>query len=137
MKETKEIVIPSGFKFKEEKPGVIVVEKTTSPEDKFKELIEGLTIKFDEKYPDSTFFMKDGNVIFQLFKSNFWVDYSAFWAIFEKEFSMEHVDIETFITTMMEKHLKMKGVTPRKRWPHLQKQVEKHLKMKGVTPIVI
>ena len=82
-------------------------------EDKFKELIEGLTIHFDEKHTDSTFFKKDGKFIFELNKSPLmWVNYSTFWAIFVNEYSMNYLETQKFITIMLEKHLKIKGVAP-------------------------
>ena len=86
------------------------IAKTISPEDKFKELIEGLTIHFDEKHPDSTFFMRDGKVVFELNKLFLYIDYPTFWGIFVNEYSMQYDDIQTFIKTMVEKHLKMKDV---------------------------
>ena len=100
MKETKEISIPLGFKFKEEKPGFIIIEKTITPEERFKKLIKGLTIDFDEEYHDSTLFTKDGLVVFEFEfeKLHLWVNYSTFWTI--TKFLKENISSIGVMTTI-------------------------------------
>ena len=81
-----------------------------SAEQRFLDLWNECTIKFDfDKYPESIFLMKNDRVIFeQDFKyGNLWVNYDLVWSVFEKEYSLNYVDIQSLIKGMVEIHFKI------------------------------
>lgn len=88
------------------------LEKAT-PEERFLEFIDGLTIKIDkEKYPDSIFFFRGEECQIEIQKSIVWFRYEGFWKVFEDEFGMKYQQIQDFMKIQLEEHFKMKGVSP-------------------------
>lgn len=89
--------------------------KEQEMEEEFLNLWNGCTIKFDfEKYPQSIFLMKDGKYFFkQDFKNNnLWCSRQNVWSIFEKKFGLKYTEIQLFITSTVEQHFKLRGLTP-------------------------
>ena len=68
----------------------------------------------DEGYPDDIFFKKDGIVYFEQDSEYevFWCSYDKVWSVFEKRFGLSYVEIQSFVKGMVEKHLKLEGLTP-------------------------
>jgi hypothetical protein len=121
-------------KIAELKAQIAELEKIT-PEQRFLELIDGMTVKIDkDNYPDSTFFFKNDKCYLEIKNSTLWVRYAEIWQGFEVEFGMKYDEIQSFIKDQMEQHFKIGGVTPTtnafKLWP----MMEQHFKMRGVTP---
>jgi len=84
-----------------------------SPEQRFEEIINGLVIKIDKgKYPNSIFFFKNDKCLFELENSTLWCSFSNVWSIFSEENNMNYDATQEFIKIQMEKHFKMKDVTP-------------------------
>ena len=85
-----------------------------TPEEFFLDIIDGIKIKPQTKYPDSIFWEKNGKVIFeQDFKKNqLYVDYKSIWMIFEKIFGLQYSETELFIKNMVEEYLNWRGLTP-------------------------
>jgi hypothetical protein len=107
------------------------LEKVT-PEERFLELIDGLTIKIDkEKHPDSIFFFRGEECHIEIRKSTIWFRYVGFWKVFEDEFGMDYQQIRGFLEIQLEEHFKMKGVTPRITEAGSSSPVEEHFKMKS------
>ena len=100
-------------KIAELKAQIAELEKIT-PEQRFLELIDGMTVKIDkDKYPDSTFFFKGDKYYLEIQKSRLWVRYAEIWQVFKVEFGMQYDEIQSFIKDQMEQHFKMMGgVTP-------------------------
>ena len=82
-----------------------------TPEDFFLDVIKGIKIKKQTKYPDSLFWEKNGKILFEQDFENMdlWVNYDIIWKIFEKVFGMEYNEIQLFIKGMVEEHLNWKG----------------------------
>jgi hypothetical protein len=119
-------------KIAELKAQIAELEKIT-PEERFLELIDGMTIKIDkDKYPDSTFFFKGDKCYLELENSILWGRYAEIWQGFEVEFGMKYHEIQPFIKDQMEKHFKIMAVTPYSLNWVVAKLVEQHFKMRGV-----
>ena len=100
---------------KEEVWKYVGYEKTfDTPEEFFLEVIKDIKIRPQTKYPDSIFWEKDGEIIFQQDLKNMvlWVKYNTIWKIFDKVFCMEYSEIQELIKSMVEEHLNWKGFTP-------------------------
>ena len=71
---------------------------------------EDLTPFETEKYPDYIFFMKNGEVIFDYYKKNGWVQISntKIWSFFESFFSMNYQQIQDITKVWVEEHYKLR-----------------------------
>ena len=121
-------------KIAELKAQIAELEKITS-EQRFLELIDGMTIKIDkDKYPGLTFFFKGDTCYLEIQKSILWVRYAEIWQVFEVEFGMKYDEIQSFIKDQMEQHFKMRGATPEAYPKDYGYLMEQHFKMRGATP---
>ena len=86
-----------------------------TPEQRFLELIQGLEIRLDPKYPDSILFFKKKISFVELdFKNKIiWLRYSDFWSVFENEYRLNYDEIQELTKGLLEKHFKLKGFTPK------------------------
>lgn len=77
--------------------------------------LDQLEIVKSEKYPNSIFFKKNGEVVMEQDKKNkdFLFDYDEIWSFFESFFGMEYQEIQEFLSYWLEETLKLKGYTPR------------------------
>ena len=79
----------------------------------FLELTAGMKICEQEKYPDSFYWEdKNGEIIFQKENMNLWCHYDKIWNKFYPFFDDKYLQIRDFISDMMKKHYKWKGLTP-------------------------
>jgi hypothetical protein len=85
-------------------------------EEWFKSLLNGLEIGINDYKPNSVFYKKNGNAIFELYQDSeikrLWCSYGLVWYVFEKKYNLNHYEIQLFIKSMVEKHLKLGEVTP-------------------------
>lgn len=119
----------------------------------FLDLIDGFEWKFDlNQYPNYLFGFKNDDCLFEIFNIdglnqqkiianyrfdiehdlkivNFRFNYNKFWSVFESKYRMKYNDIQTFMSGMVEKHLKMRVIACVFGWWNHWK-VEKHFKMK-------
>ena len=86
-----------------------------TPEELFLDVIKDIKVREQIKYPESVFWEKNGEVIFeQNFKRNsLYVDYNSIWFIFEKIYGLQYRETELFIKNMVEEHLNWRGLTPK------------------------
>ena len=119
----------------------VLFEKTNGKEDLFLFLMEGTVSKIDEKeYPDYIFLFKGDKILFDFYKiqdeknGHFWCSYQHYWSVFENEYGLNYTEVQEFTKDMVEKHFKMKVLTPLGGLDNLSLQVEKHFKMKVLTP---
>ena len=117
------IDVPEGYEAKEEKTenGINIVFVKKQDDDKelwFKSILDGLTVYLNDRYPDSVFYKKENEILFELCKSKnddkiyFFVNYEKVWSVFYAKYKMKYDDIQLFIKEQVEKHLKLEGVTP-------------------------
>jgi chromosome segregation ATPase len=85
----------------------------------FKSLLNGLEIEINDDNPNSVFYKKNSKVFFRLYhdlinkeKTYFFCDYYLVWSIFEVKYNPNYGEIQAFIKSMVEKYLKLDGVTP-------------------------
>ena len=73
-----------------------------------------------DKWPDSTFFIKDKKVYMErdLINNDLWVDYYSIWDDLETVFSFENSKIKDIITKWVDETYNIKGVKPDVSWHH-------------------
>jgi hypothetical protein len=82
-----------------------------TPEQKFLQLIDGLTIKIDkENYPNSIFYLRKDKYIIEVKNDKVILNRYLFWDIFKNEFDMHYFQIQQFIESMLKKYFKMNEV---------------------------
>ena len=92
-------------------------------------LFEPHEVKTSPKYPDSIFWVKDGEVIVEIEKSRyFWVDRDK-WSTFSSFFSLKNDDAQRLIKSWLEEHYKLGELTPRKNFRLLNSSLEEHYKL--------
>lgn len=92
-----------------------VIEAKPTPEQRFLELIQGLQVTLNHKYPDTISFQKN-NLQFvdvELGAKLIWFEYSDFWSVFEKEFGFNDDKIKQLINDLLYKYFKLDGFTIR------------------------
>jgi hypothetical protein len=132
-----EIEIPEGMEFDSDNSVIKFkpLSPKQTPEELFLSMWEGCTVKIDkEKYPDSIFFFKGDQWMFEIENSILWCRYDKVWGRLSDINGLDYKDTQSFIRNLMEKHFKMKGVTPYGLGGFVGGWMEKHFKMKGVTP---
>jgi len=120
MKKTIEINIPDGYRenIKEADSKIIInfvkVNKNKAMEDFFKLFLTDLLIVIMIERPNSVFYKKDGEVIFELYQDsnnknimNFWVDYYKIWKVFSNKFGLSYDEIQSFIKMEVNNVLKL------------------------------
>ena len=117
-----EIEIPDGCKevIKRTDNGVVIewvkVDKEQEMRDFLKPFLTNLLLVKYERYPDSVFYKQGGEVIFELEKTKtelrFWVDYYKIWSVFYNRFGLNYNETQSFIKTMVEDNLNLRGTTP-------------------------
>ncbi len=92
-------------------------EVTVTEEDKvntFLGIIKDLVVKKSDDYPDSLFFCKNDTIYVELStkNGNLYCNYPLMWRVFQREYLMQFIDIQSFIKTMVEQHMELKDITP-------------------------
>lgn len=111
-----EIEIPEGMQFDAENSIIkfkpIPPQKT--PDQLFQEMWEGCTIYHASGFPDSVFYMKNGEWFFELNTKNntLWCRYKYVWHILETGNNWDCITTQSFIKKQVEERFKMMGVTP-------------------------
>lgn len=111
----------------------IINEPNKTKEERFFELIQGLTPKWDRKrYPTSIFYFKGDKFILKYNqKSRFvWVSYYSFWSIFEEEYNLNYQKVKEFLKGMLEEYFKWNRVVPHQVSRRTRTQLEEHFKWK-------
>ena len=116
---------------------IINAPEKPTPEERFWQLCEGLTLKIDkEKYPDSTFLFKEDVFMFEYYSKNkyLWCSNPHVWSVFVKEYNMRYDDIQFFIKSQVQEHFKCNGITPDNLRKEEELAVQEHFKCNGITP---
>ena len=126
MKKKIEIEVPEGFQEKLVNDGskitIEFVKENKEKEVKMREFLlswlNGCTIQLSEKYPDSVFYKKDDEVVFELYKEKneeetyFWVHYDKIWSVFYNKFGLNYDETQSFIKNVVEDTLKLGDIIP-------------------------
>ena len=96
-----------------------------------------LEIVTSEKYPDSIFYQKNGNVVMEQDKKNkrFYFDYDEIWLFFKSFFSMEYEEWQRIMKIWLEETFKLEGYTPNSDGVTTGIELEETFKLEGYTPI--
>ncbi len=95
-----------------------------------------LEIVKSPKYPNSIFYIKNGQVVMEqdLKNKNFYFHYDEIWSFFESFFGIEYSEIQQLMEVWLEETLNLEGYTPNfKEWAELYK-LEETLNLEGYTP---
>ena len=95
---------------------MVLIEKTSqSAKSFFLNYIQDLEVKIDRKsYINSVFYFKNGCCLFNYNEKNgyLYCKYNGFWSVFEREYHMNHQQIQAFIKNGVEEYFKIKVTTP-------------------------
>jgi hypothetical protein len=82
----------------------------------FKSLLNGLEIEIRADRQNSVYYKKNGKVFFELYQGSeekyLWVDFDLVWFVFKIKYNLNYDEVQSFIKSMVEKHLKLSEVTP-------------------------
>ena len=69
--------------------------------------------KYSKKYPDSIYWVKNGEVIVEIIKKTgeFWLS-DVIWETITRMFSLEHDELTQFMIKWLEEHYELGGLTP-------------------------
>jgi uncharacterized membrane protein len=86
--------------------------------------------KRTKKYPDSIFWIKDGEVIVEIKNSEyFYVNYKI-WRSISSMLSLEYYETQQVIKDWLEEHYKLGDLTPFNRKKSQMSKLEEHYKLK-------
>ena len=93
-------------------------------------------VKKSSKYPDSIFWVKDGEVIAEINKNSgyFFIE-RQIWKTISSMFSMEYNETQRVMKDWLEEHCKLGGLTPAASVFPNTKLLEGHYKLGGLTPM--
>ena len=88
-----------------------MIEK--SKEEYFIELLNNLTIKTSDKYPDLIFYLYKDEIYLEYNQKtkHVWVNNRRIWSKFESKYSLNYGEIQGLTTGLVEEHLKLRGIT--------------------------
>jgi hypothetical protein len=73
---------------------------------------KGFEVKKSSEYPDSIFWVKDGEIIVDIEKSKtFWLKQDI-WNTISSMFSLKDDEVKSYINKWLEEHLNLVGLTP-------------------------
>jgi hypothetical protein len=87
------------------------VQKEEEMEQWFKSLLNGLEIEINDNKPNLVYYKKNENVFFELYQDSkeryFYCNYDLVWSVFHNKYKLNNDEIQAFISSMVEKHLKL------------------------------
>ena len=84
----------------------------------FNQFLVGLETRVDEGQPNSVFYDKDGETLFELYYEKngsevyFFVHYDKIWKVFSSKYDFNYDDTQSFIKSVVEDTLKLVPITP-------------------------
>ena len=108
-----------------------------SKEDYFIELLKVLKPKTLNEYPDSIFYIYKDKFYIEYNKriKYAWLNYNRIWSIFESKYHCSCREIKEITGHLLEEHLKLRRPTTGSEVIMVIDMLEKHLKLNGVTTI--
>jgi hypothetical protein len=109
----------------------------------FKSLLNDLEIVIRANYPESVFFYKKNEIIFELSQGKYlynkktsylWCNYDLVWGVLRKKYKLNECETKAFIKSMVEQHLKLEKLTPLSNWFFNISVVEQYLKLDNLSP---
>jgi len=76
-------------------------------------LIEPHEVKTDPRYPDSIFWVKDGEVISEITQVNYFLLSDSIWYKITGQFELDYNETKSFIKSWLEEHYGLGGLIPR------------------------
>ena len=80
----------------------------------FLELMEGMERRVHPDYPHLTLWYKDDGWYFEQDEETglLWCQTDRVWSVFQANYSPNYAEIQTIIKSLMERHYKLRGLTP-------------------------
>ena len=69
-------------------------------------------VKKSSEYPDSIFWVKDGEIIAEINNPKYFLVESQIWKVIRNMFSLEYSETQQVIRDWLEEHYKLGGLTP-------------------------
>lgn len=101
----------------------------------FLDLMEGMERKIHPDNPHLTLWYKGDDWYFEQDEENgyLWCQHDRVWEVFETHYSPNYTEIEVIIKYLMEKHYKLKGLTPLNDDFSNCTMIEKHYNLRSIT----
>ena len=105
----------------------------------FLELMEGMERKVHPDESHIVLWYKEDGWYFEQDEKNgtLWCQYDRVWSFFETNYSPNYTEIQVIIKDLMERHYKLRGLTPRVSVTALSFGMERHYKLRGLTPTTL
>jgi hypothetical protein len=109
----------------------------------FKSLLNDLEIGIRANDPESVFFYKKNEIIFELSQGEYlcnkktsylWCNYDLVWSVLRKKYKLNEYETKAFIKSMVEQHLKLEKLISLSNWFFNISVVEKHVKLENISP---
>ena len=109
--------------------------------EKYKSNVRFLDVNCEaSSYPTSRFDILDENgewlfdINYDSKNQHFWCSFYRVWIVFLNKYSINNVDFQEVMKSILEEHLNLKGVTPKCISSTIAEALEEHLNLNGVTP---
>jgi hypothetical protein len=76
------------------------------------EMWQDMTTELKPDYPNSVFYIKNGEIIMEEENGIMWCIYEKIWSVFYDRFGLNYQQTQDFLKSMLEKHLKKGEVRP-------------------------
>jgi len=102
----------------------------------FLEMIDGIESFTSDNYTQSVFWKKNDKILLEQDFENKWlrVNYDIIWSVFEKKYGYNHIDTQSFINNIVERHTNLGSLTPICSGFDWFVRVERHTNLGSLTP---
>ena len=97
----------------------------------FLDLMEGMKRKVHPDYPHKTLWYKNNEWYFEQDEENgyLWCQYERVWSVFYANYSPKYTDVQSIIKSLMERHYKLRWLTPKSLYKQSTVTMERHYKL--------
>ena len=102
----------------------------------FLDLMEGMERKIYPDNPHLTLWYKGDDWYFEQDEENGYLlcQYDRVWSVIEPNYSPEYTETQSIIRNLMERHYKLRGLTPSVIVANIAALMEKHYNLRELTP---
>ena len=102
----------------------------------FLELMDGMERRVDPEDSHKIVWYKNDGWYFEQDEKNgdLWCQYDRVWSFFKTNYTPKDAEIKVIIKYLMERHYKLRGLTPIRLFRTSRIRMERHYKLKGLTP---
>ena len=107
------------------------------PEERFLlEMMNGIKPFTSKNYPESVFWKKDDDILFEQDYKNGWLrcNYNRIWLVLSKKYEYSYSEIQSFVKRIADKDDNLGGLTPRQNILGTRYKVDEDTDLGGLTP---